>query len=154
MYRIARAGVHAACLQTVLVVTVAFLTFMEGLIHITGDVSDVHFALALTDVLMAVCVSMLRTPATIESARYLATGFRRLSPRNPGRAAAALTSQLLLASFGFAAIALRSPPDWFQSLAMLLMGSGSGSIAWAGIMSVGTASFGAIAHATIYCGLR
>lgn len=132
MYRLVRAGVHAACPQIALVTIVPLMSLVPGGIRqrasspdsltTTAVAVDHRAAFALVDVLMAACVSMLRTRADIGSARHLATGFRRLSPRNPDRAAVALISQLLLASLGFVAIALRPPPDWFQSLAALLRG--------------------------------
>lgn len=159
MYRFVRAGVYAACLQTALATIVALMALVQGEIQqgasspgsltATTLAVDHRAAFALVDVLMAACVSMLRTRSVTVSARHLASGFRRLSPRNPDRVAVALISQLLLASFGFAAIALRPPPDWFQSLAALLTGPSSGFLVWPGIMSVATAAFGANTHAAI-----
>ena len=159
MYRFVRAGVRAACLQTALVAIVALVALAQGRIQqgapspetltTTALAGDHSAAVALVDVLFAACVSMLRTQAVTESAHHLAAGVRRLGPRNPDRAAKALISQLLLTSMGCAAIALRPPPDWFQSLVALCAGAGSGLLVWPGMMSVGAAAFGATTHAAI-----
>lgn len=103
----------------------------------------------LVDVLLAACIAMFRTRAVTGSARHVASGFRRLNPGNPDRAAVALIPQILLASFGVVALALRPPPDWFQSLAALWTGPTSGFLVSPGIMSIGIAAFGAIPHAPI-----
>ncbi len=158
MYRFVRAGILAGCLQTALATIVAVMALVQvGMqqgasspdVVTTALDADRRAAFALVDVLLAACIAMLRTRAVTRSAGHLASGFRRLSPRNPDRAAAALISQLLLALFGFAALALRPPPDWFQIVAAPFAGSLRGSLAWPALMSIGVAAFGAITHAAI-----
>jgi hypothetical protein len=159
MYRLVRAGVHAACLEAALVAAVALTAIWQGEIgqipidpdRRVMDAPTLGYwnALALSDVLLAICVSMLRTPSVAESALHLRQGFRRLSPRHPRRAAASLIAQLLFASVGFAALALRPPPDWFLSSTAILVGTRSGLLLWPAIMSVGTAAFGSNAHAAL-----
>jgi hypothetical protein len=155
MYRFVRAGIHAALLQTGLLITVALVAgvlwhFNPGAdASSSGVFSEHRAAIAFVDVLMAALVSMLRTPAITETARQLANGYRRISPRNPKRAAATLGAQLLLASLGLAAIALRSPPEWFRALATLQTGLDLSVFLWPGMISVVSAAFGANTHAAI-----
>lgn len=128
MYHFIRAGIRAAWLQTGLVITFALVAgviwhFYPGPNASTSEaISEHRAAIAFIDVLMAALVSMLKSSAITDTARLLANGYRRISPRNPKRAAATLVAQLLLASLGLAAIALRSPPEWFRSLATLRTG--------------------------------
>ena len=68
---------------------------------------------AWSDILIAVCLSMIRTRQVDLTARRLKDGFRRLSPRDPDRAASSLLVQLSLTSIGFAVLAIRPPPGLF-----------------------------------------
>lgn len=155
MYRFVRAGVYAGLLQITLVTVVAVVAGIVWNLRLDPGVaksqlvSEHRAAVALVFVLMAAVISMLRTRAVTETAQQLAKGYRRINQRHPKRAAATLVTQLLLASLGLVAIALRSPPDWFQSLATLLIGSDSSIFAWPGMVSIGIAIFGAIGHAAI-----
>ena len=54
--------------------------------------ADHRAAFALVDVLLVACIAMFRTRAVTGPARNLASGFRRLNPGNPDRAAVALIS--------------------------------------------------------------
>lgn len=155
MYKFVHAGIRAAWLQTGLVITFALVAgiiwhFYPGPDASTSGVMSEHrAAIAFVDVLMAALVSMLKTPAITDTARQLANGYRRISPHNPKRAAATLVAQLLLASLGLAAIALRSHPEWFRSLATLRTGVDLSVFLWPGMISVLSAAFGANAHAAI-----
>ena len=71
---------------------------------------------AWSDILIAVCLSMIRTRQVDLTARRLKDGFRRLSPRDPDRAASSLLVQLSLTSIGFAVLAIRPPPGFVLSL--------------------------------------
>jgi hypothetical protein len=105
--------------------------------------------MACSDVLLAVCLSMVRTEAVVTSSHSLRDGLRRIAPDNPEEAATSLLVQLLLAAGGFAVLAVRSPPGFVMSLGVQVGSSGYGFLAWAAVMSVGVAVFGATAHAVL-----
>ena len=104
---------------------------------------------AWSDILIAVCLSMIRTRQVDLTARRLKDGFRRLSPRDPDRAASSLLVQLSLTSIGFAVLAIRPPPGFVLSLGSTLGSAGYGALAWPATMSIGVAAFGANAHAAL-----
>jgi hypothetical protein len=60
-----------------------------------------------------------------------------------------LISTLGVAAVGFFVLALRSPPEFFQSTAVSLIGTSAGSLLWPALMSIGLAAFGSSAHAAV-----
>jgi hypothetical protein len=92
---------------------------------------------------------MIRTRQVDLTARRLKDGFRRLSPRDPYRAASSLLVQLSLTSIGLAVLAIRPPPGFVLSLGSTLGSAGYGALAWPATMSIGVAAFGANAHAAL-----
>lgn len=125
MHRFVRAGFHAACLQAAPVIAVACAAVAAGDARqavlgpgagtATTRADEYHATIAVADFLMVAAVAMLRTRAVTMTARQFAAEYRLISPHNPARAAMTLAAQPLLADFGLAAIALRSPPDWAVS---------------------------------------
>jgi hypothetical protein len=75
---------------------------------------------AWSDILIAVGLSMIRTRQVDLTARRLKDGFRRLSPRDPDRAASSL--------IGFAVLAMRPPPGFVLSLGSTLGNAGYGAL--------------------------
>lgn len=67
----------------------------------------------------------------------------------PGHASRTLVAQFGIAAVAFAIFALRTPPESLIEGTRYLGHTGAASIAWAGIMSVGVAYFGASAHAAL-----
>ena len=116
----------------------------------TGEMGVSYATLvAWSDILIAVCLSMIRTRQVDLTARRLKDGFRRLSPRDPDRAASSLLVQLSLTSIGFAVLAIRPPPGFVLSLGSTLGSAGYGALTWPATMSIGVAAFGANAHAAL-----
>ena len=104
---------------------------------------------AWSDILIAVCLSMIRTRQVDLTARRMKDGFRRLSPRDPDRAASSLLVQLSLTSIGFAVLAMRPPPGFVLALGSTLGSAGYAALVWPETMSIGVAAFGANVHATL-----
>jgi hypothetical protein len=67
----------------------------------------------------------------------------------PGHASRTLVAQFGIAAVVFAVFALRTPPDSLIEGSRYFGCAGVASIAWAGIMSIGVACFGASAHAAL-----
>jgi hypothetical protein len=72
---------------------------------------------------------------------------RLLDPSHPEEAINALLVCLWMTTAGFAALTLSSPPTYLNELGWHLGAFDAAPIIWSAIMSVGVASFGAIAHA-------
>jgi hypothetical protein len=105
--------------------------------------------LAWSDILVAVCVSMVRTRFVDTTALRFRDGFRRVSPRDPDLAASSLLVQLSLAAMGFALLAMKPPPAYVLSIGTNLGSAGYGTILWPATTSTFIAVFGASAHAAL-----
>jgi hypothetical protein len=67
----------------------------------------------------------------------------------PGHTLRTLVAQFGIAAVVFAVFALRTPPESLIEGSRYFGCAGAASIAWAGIMSIGVACFGASAHAAL-----
>jgi hypothetical protein len=65
----------------------------------------------------------------------------------PGHTLRTLVAQFGIAAVVFAVFALRTPPESLIEDSRYFCCAGAASIAWAGILSIGVACFGASAHA-------
>lgn len=159
MRRLFGAGILAAFLQTLIVLGLSVAATrrvgIDQFLPVETDVETggmgISYAtlVAWSDILIAVCLSMIRTRQVDLTARRLKDGFRQLSPRDPDRAASSLLVQLSLTSIGFAVLAIRPPPGFVLSLGSTLGSAGYGALIWPATMSIGIAAFGANAHAAL-----
>jgi hypothetical protein len=153
------AGIFAGCLQVLIVsgasVTAILRVGVDQFAPSAGDKATDAFAvgastlIAWSDILIAACVSMIRTRHVDTTAVRLRDGFRQVSPRDPDRAASSLLVQLYLAAMGFGLLALKTSPVYVFSIGSSLGNAGYGAIIWPATMSIGVAVFGASAHAAL-----
>ena len=159
MRQLFAAGIFAGLVQALMVIGLSVAAIrrlgVDKLLPVetdaeTGEMGVSYATLvAWSDILIAVCLSMIRTRQVDLTARRLKDGFRRLSPRDPDRAASSLLVLLSLTSSGLAVLAIRPPPGLVLSLGSTLGSAGYGALAWPATMSIGVAAFGANAHAAL-----
>jgi hypothetical protein len=159
VHQLSAAGIFAGLVQALMVLGLSVAAIrhlgIEQFLSVETDsetvARGVSYAtlVAWSDILIAVCLSMIQTRQVDLTARRLKTGFRRLSPRDPDHAASSLLVQLSLTSIGFAVLAMRPPPGFVLSLGSMLGSAGYGALIWPAAMSIGVAAFGANAHAAL-----
>jgi hypothetical protein len=162
VHRLFGAGILAGFLQALIVSALAVAATrrlgIDQFLPVETDAATgamgINYAalIAWCDILIAVCLSMIRTRQVEVTALRLRNGFRRVSPRDPARAASSLLVQLSLASISFAVLATRAPPAFVLSIGSTLGSAGYGALVWPAIMSIGVAAFGANAHAALLGG--
>ena len=159
MLRLFRAGLVAAFIQCIAAGTVTlalFLAVQHDLIlpaspHIGVDAeSELNSLLPLLRwiyLLIALGVALTSDRFVDFTAARIRLASRLMRPTVPDHATKSLLTQLTLASFGFAVLALRPPPD-LLIVATRYFGSGWVAAAgWSGMMSAAAAGFGANAQA-------
>ena len=159
MRQLSAAGIFAGSVQALMVLGLSVAAIrhlgIDQFLPIETDAETSEMAVsyatlvAWSDILIAVCLSMIRTRQVDLTARRLKIGFRSLSPREPDHAASSLLVQLSLTSIGFAVLAMRPPPGCVLSLGSMLGSAGYGALIWPAAMSIGVAAFGANAHSAL-----
>ena len=158
MFRFLRAGLVAGCIQSLLIfgITLAMILrlglsalALEGSRGSVGTAGEpISVDIGWVYVLIALLVTLVRTPSIRSTADSLKLGFRNIKPTNPEDAANTLLVPLVLAAIGFGILAVKDTPSLFLDLGSAIGNTGYGRIAWAAILSVAAAAFGASAHAT------
>ena len=100
-------------------------------------------------VLTAIGLALTRNRITDITAIRLKAASRRFRSQLPFYPIKALIAQLAIASVGFAFLAFHSPPTLLTELAEILGCRDAASLIWPALMSIGTAVFGANAHAAV-----
>jgi hypothetical protein len=146
MLRLFQAGLVAACIQ---LTAVALATFAVSLLVQQGLFASVPVIsfLKWTYLLMAVAVALTSHRYIDCTATHIRHAARLLHPTEPNRAANFLLSELSFAAICFAILTFRTAPETLVEAGRYLGCTCVASIAWPGMMSIGTASFGANAQA-------
>ena len=159
MARFIWAGMIAASIQAVIIgLTTAAMLWQMGDMALTSTAAlesiGTNAKGAATNIswiylLISILVSLVRTPSVYLTASNLKLGFRSVSPTNPEWAANTLLVSLVLTAIGCGILAVEEPPATFLKLGLHLGSAGYGHTAWAAIMSVAAAGFGANSHAVL-----
>jgi hypothetical protein len=141
--------VAAAGIGVLLAIRYGFLTPMLTTIGAESGALLASTTPLLTwiDLLTAVGVALTGNRFIDATAMLLRRASGCMCPTAPNGAAKTLLVQLWIASAGFAALALRSPPVALVELSTNLGWAAAASFAWPGVMSIGVAIFGANAQA-------
>lgn len=99
--------------------------------------------------LTALLVALCNSKHIETTAKRIRQASRVIHPREPELATIKLIVQLTLAAIGFAVISFHRPPEIIFRIATDMNCENFASLMWAGLLSIGTASFGATAHAAI-----
>lgn len=159
MLRLFHAGLVAGCVQAlVVIVTTAiaaysstghpFLTETSDMEASTGTplVSGTYF-LAWVQLLVALALTLTNHRYLDATASRLRLASRLMDPTNPDHATRTLLVWLTVIAILFVIFAPRPPPDTLLEEAYDCGCAAAASVAWAGLMSIGVAAFGANAHA-------
>ena len=158
MLRLMQAGLLAGSLQAFIVVaaTIAVTLFFEcgqpiPALETVGSLPEqllmglVPFV-TWSELATALGLALTANRYVDDSAARLRQASRRFHSAAPDHAVKALLVQLCIASAGFAALALRPPPDLLTETAGALECTALAALVWPGLMSIGVAAFGANAH--------
>ena len=157
MLRLIQAGLLAGSLQAIIVAaaTIVVAHFFEcgQLVPAPTTVGSTEplvggllLFVTLSELATAVGLALTANRFVDESAARLRQASQRLYSAASEYAVKALLVQLCIASAGFAALALRSPPDLLLEAAGALECRAAAALVWPGLMSIGVAAFGANAH--------
>ena len=159
MLRLIQAGLIAGCLQAIVVavVTVTFVLYfgsgflrplpMSDVIQTDQKLTSIAPLLTWIYLLTALGVALTGNRFVEATAFYLRLASRRTFSTDPGRASMTILVQLWIAAVGFAVLALRPPPAALVEVVSALGCTAAASIAWPGLLSIGSAAFGANAYA-------
>ena len=159
MLRLFRAGLVAAFIQCIAAGTVTlafFLAVQHDLIlpaspHIVVDAeSELNSLLPLLRwiyLLIALGVALTSSQFVDFTVARIRLASRLMRPTVPDHATKSLLTQLTLASFGFAVLALRPPPDLLIVATRYFGSEWVAAAGWSGMMSAAAAGFGANAQA-------
>jgi hypothetical protein len=158
MFRLFQAGLIAGCVQASIVVAVTMMVVISSrydpdpttmYIGWPGEASPASATGFLTwlELLIALGLAFTGSRFLDATASRLRLASRHMHPAEPDRAVKALLGQLLIVTVGFTIVALRTPPVVLVELAHRLECPAAAAVVWSGMMSIGTAAFGANAHA-------
>jgi hypothetical protein len=158
MWRLFQAGLVAAFIQCVAVSLVTLgilLAAQHELINLAPPDANANAASVLNSILpllrwyllIALGVALTSDRFVDFTAAHIRLASRLISPADPDHATNSLLTQLALSSIGFAALALRPPPEPSIAAARSLGFEWLASPAWSGIVSMAAASSGANAQA-------
>ena len=161
MLRLLQAGLVAAGRQLVAVLVITFLASLLTSHDFAvqdasamnsgteGSLISLSQLLIWTYLLFAVGFTLTSDRWIGLTAKHIRHASRLMRFLPSGHASRTLVTQFSIAAVVFAIFALRAPPELLIEGSRYFGCAGAASIAWAGIMSIGVACFGASVHAAL-----